>query len=91
MTLDPRRWRARLAAVRRAQCRGPGPGHSRADRSLSIKINPSAPDGFIVHSFAGDSPTDCRDHVRAALGHGARDAATTLSAALTAPSRRAGQ
>src|SRR3984893_11304738 len=33
----------------------PGPGHSRADRSLSVKLDPSAPDGFIVHSFAGDS------------------------------------
>ena len=32
----------------------PGPGHSRADRSLSVKLDPSAPDGFIVHSFAGD-------------------------------------
>jgi putative DNA primase/helicase len=51
----------------------PGPGHSRADRSLSIKIEPTAPDGFIVHSFAGDSPLECRDHVRAALGLGARE------------------
>jgi hypothetical protein len=31
----------------------PGPGHSRADRSLSIKIDAAAKDGFIVHSFAG--------------------------------------
>jgi putative DNA primase/helicase len=50
----------------------PGPGHSRADRSLSIKIDSAAPDGFIVHSFAGDSPTACRDYVRAALGLSAR-------------------
>jgi hypothetical protein len=49
----------------------PGPGHSRADRSLSIKIDPAAPDGFIVHSFAGNSPIECRDYVRAALGLGA--------------------
>jgi len=49
----------------------PGPGHSRADRSLSIKIDPGAPDGFIVHSFAGDSPIACRDHVRTSLGVGA--------------------
>jgi putative DNA primase/helicase len=48
----------------------PGPGHSRADRSLSIKIEPTAPDGFIVHSFAGDSPLSCRNLVRAALGFG---------------------
>ena len=51
----------------------PGPGHSRADRSLSIKIDPDAPDGFIVHSFAGDSPIACRDHVRTSLGVGARE------------------
>jgi hypothetical protein len=48
----------------------PGPGHSRADRSLSIKIDPATPDGFIVHSFAGDSANQCRDYVRAALGLG---------------------
>jgi Toprim domain len=48
----------------------PGPGHSRADRSLSIKIDPAAPDGFILHSFAGDSPIACRDYVRTALGLG---------------------
>ena len=46
----------------------PGPGHSSADRSLSVKIDPAAPDGFVVHSFSGDDPRECRDHVRAALG-----------------------
>ncbi len=45
----------------------PGPGHSRSDRSLSIKIDPIAGDGFVVHSFAGDSPIECREYVRAAL------------------------
>jgi putative DNA primase/helicase len=49
----------------------PGPGHSRGDRSLSIKIDPAAPDGFIVHSFAGDDAIACRDYVRASLGLGA--------------------
>jgi hypothetical protein len=38
---------------------------------LSIKIDPAAPDGFIVHSFAGDDAITCRDYVRAALGLGA--------------------
>jgi hypothetical protein len=38
------------------------------DHSLSIRIEPTAPDGFIVHSFAGDSPLESRDYVRAALG-----------------------
>jgi putative DNA primase/helicase len=49
----------------------PGPGHSRADRSLSIKFDPRAADGFVVHSFAGDCPIACRDYVRNALGLGA--------------------
>ena len=41
----------------------PGPGHSYADRSLSILIDPSAPGGFIVHSFAGDDPLLCREQL----------------------------
>ena len=48
----------------------PGPGHSRSDRSLSIKIDPTAGDRFVVHSFAGDSPIHCRKYVQAALGLG---------------------
>jgi RecA-family ATPase/5S rRNA maturation endonuclease (ribonuclease M5) len=46
----------------------PGPGHSHQDRSLSIKFDPNAPDGFVVHSFAGDDPIACKDHVRGRLG-----------------------
>jgi hypothetical protein len=46
----------------------PGPGHTKTDRSLSIKVDPSAPDGFVVHSFAGDHPLDCKDYVREKLG-----------------------
>jgi putative DNA primase/helicase len=49
----------------------PGPGHSRKDRSLSIEIDPCAPDGFRCHSFAGDDWRECRDYVRHALGLGA--------------------
>jgi putative DNA primase/helicase len=48
----------------------PGPGHSRADRSLSIKLNSRAPDGFVVFSHAGDDPIACRDYVRERLGLG---------------------
>jgi hypothetical protein len=51
----------------------PGPGHSRADRSLSVKLDPTAPDGFIVYSFAGDPVLECRDYVRTALGLGTRE------------------
>ena len=45
----------------------PGPGHSAKDRSLSVKLDSAAPDGFIVHSFAGDDPIACRDYVRERL------------------------
>jgi putative DNA primase/helicase len=46
----------------------PGPGHSLRDRSLQITLNGDAPDGFLVHSFAGDHWRDCRDYVRERLG-----------------------
>jgi AAA domain len=47
----------------------PGPGHqSPADRSLAIRLSDTAPDGFVVHSFADDPPQECRDHVRRRLG-----------------------
>jgi hypothetical protein len=50
----------------------PGPGHSPRDRSLSVTPSFAAPDGFLVYSFAGDSWRDCRDVVKARLGHDAR-------------------
>jgi putative DNA primase/helicase len=46
----------------------PGLGHSPHDRSLSVRLDPSAPDGFIVNSFAGDDWSLCRDYVRERLG-----------------------
>lgn len=46
----------------------PGPGHSTKDRSLSITLSASSPDGFVCHSHAGDDWRDCRDHVASALG-----------------------
>ncbi|MDR3527397.1 MAG: toprim domain-containing protein [Rhizomicrobium sp.] len=48
----------------------PGPGHSPRDRSLSILVDPQAPDGFVVMSFAGDDIIPCRDFVRERLGMG---------------------
>ena len=51
----------------------PGPGHSPRDRSLSVTFDPSAPDGFLAHSFAGDDWRECRDHVKALLGIGRDD------------------
>jgi KaiC/GvpD/RAD55 family RecA-like ATPase len=50
------------------QVLAPGPGHSSKDRSLSVKPDHTAPDGFVVHSFAGDDPLACKDHVRQKAG-----------------------
>jgi AAA domain len=36
--------------------------------SLSIRLDDKAPDGFVVHSFAGDDPIRCRDYVREKAG-----------------------
>jgi AAA domain/Toprim domain len=66
---------AQVAAALGGKARGnsitaPGPGHSKGDKSLHITIDPSAPDGFLVHSFAGEAPLDLKDHVREKLGIG---------------------
>ena len=50
----------------------PGPGHSPRDRSLSVKPSSAAPDGFIVHSHAGDDWRECRAHVLTMLGRPAQ-------------------
>jgi putative DNA primase/helicase len=50
------------------QVLAPGPGHSTKDRSLSVKIDVAAPDGFIVNSFAGDDAIMCKDYVRSKAG-----------------------
>lgn len=50
------------------QVSAPGPGHSPRDRSLSVRLDPAAPSGFVVHSHAGDDPILCRDYVRQRLG-----------------------
>ena len=46
----------------------PGPGHSPRDRSLAVRLDPAAPDGFLVHSHSGDDWAMCRDYVRKRLG-----------------------
>jgi putative DNA primase/helicase len=46
----------------------PGPGHSPRDRSMQVLLSSTAPDGFVVRSFAGDPWQDCRDHIRSRLG-----------------------
>jgi putative DNA primase/helicase len=46
----------------------PGPGHSKNDRSLAIKLDAAAPDGFLIFSHCGDDWKICRDYVRTKLG-----------------------
>ena len=54
--------------VRGDEVLAPGPGHSKRDRSLCVKLAPNAPDGFLIHSFSpADDAIACKDHVRAKL------------------------
>jgi KaiC/GvpD/RAD55 family RecA-like ATPase len=75
MTLDART----IARVMGGDVNGdgalvPGPGHSPKDRSLSVKPDPAAREGFVVYSFAGDDVGECRDHVKDKLGIAAEPA-----------------
>jgi hypothetical protein len=61
-----------LAAKLGGKINGPwintrGPGHSKDDLSLGIRFDPDAPDGFAVHSFAGDDPSACRKYAKEKL------------------------
>jgi hypothetical protein len=64
----------KIAALLGGEVRGgnqvsaPGPGHGATDRSLSVSVDASAPEGFVVHSFADDDAIVCRDFVREKLG-----------------------
>ena len=60
--------RALGGEIRGNEVLAPGPRHSAKDRSLSVKLSPRAPDGFLAHSFAGDDWRRCRDHVRERIG-----------------------
>jgi len=49
----------------------PGPNNidRRNDRSMSVTIDPNAPEGFVVHSHSSkNTDLECRDYVRRALG-----------------------
>jgi putative DNA primase/helicase len=50
------------------QILAPGPGHGPRDRSLSVRLSASAPDGFLAFSHAGDDWQACRDYVKQRLG-----------------------
>src|SRR5262249_40178341 len=60
--------RALGGEVSGGQVLAPGPGHSPKDRSLSVKLDADAPDGFVVKSFANDDPFVCKDYVRDKAG-----------------------
>ena len=51
-----------------SRIRCPGPGHSKADRSLEVWFRHDAPEGFVANSFACDDWQACRDYVRERLG-----------------------
>jgi RecA-family ATPase len=53
--------------VHGSEARGPGPGHSALDASLSVTIN-DAGDDILVKSFAEDDPIMCKDYVRKKIG-----------------------
>ena len=46
---------------------GPGPGHSKEDRSLGVRDDPNAQDEFRVYSLAGDDPKACHDYINSLL------------------------
>lgn len=50
------------------QISAPAPGHSKRDLSLRVRIDPYAPEGFVVHPLAGEDPIDMRDYVRTKAG-----------------------
>jgi hypothetical protein len=69
MTAPLKSWaRALGGEVSGNSVRAPGSGHSRIDRSLSVTVSHSSPDGFVVFSHAGDDWQACRDYVRGKLG-----------------------
>ena len=64
---------AELAAVLGGKVSGrqvlaPGPGHKPSDRSMAVRPEANAEDGFVVYSHSNDDWRACRDHVRQRLG-----------------------
>jgi calcineurin-like phosphoesterase family protein len=71
--IDPRNLAIALGGeISGDEIRAPGPGHSEGDRSLSVKVDDRAPDGFVVHSHSPRNDwQECRDYVREKAGLGA--------------------
>lgn len=75
--------------VASGQVLAPAPGHSPRDRSLSIKISPTAPSGVVVHLFAGGDVLAAKDHVLAVLGlRRGRQSSTVQPTAAKPPTAR---
>ena len=66
--------------IARDQVAFPGPGHSRRDRSCTLRVSPNAPEGWIVFGHAGDDWQQLKDYVRERLGLPEHDAAHGSSA-----------
>ena len=60
--------RALGGEVSRNQVLAPAMGHSRRDRSLSIRLDPRAPGGFLVHCFGAGDPLAEKDRIRQIIG-----------------------
>jgi hypothetical protein len=87
--IDPRNLaRALGGEVRGEEILAPGPGHSASDRSLSVKPDANAPDGFVVYSFAGDDDIECKDYVREKAGLGPFKANSKRTRSSDQPKRR---
>ena len=66
--IDPRNLASALESEASGnEIRCPGPGHSAEDRSLCVKVDPGAPDGFVVCTHAPhDDWRECVSHVSSA-------------------------
>jgi RecA-family ATPase len=54
--------------VSAGQVLAPAPGHSPADRGMSVKVSADAPGGFLVHLFNGGDPIAAKNYVCSKLG-----------------------
>lgn len=60
--------RALGGEVSNGWARVPAPGHSKADRSLSITLSHQSPDGLYYIPYAGETWQQCAEYVRSRLG-----------------------
>jgi putative DNA primase/helicase len=77
-------------SVAAGQVVAPGPSHSRSDRSMTVRLSPTARDGFVVYSHAGDDFGVCKDYVRECLGMRREDRREAIAVAPTMPTASTG-